>query len=261
MPKKMTLTKVSGWATLSLGAISLIFSVFFNSQILAFIGLGLTFWGIVLTYIRSEDYIKEGLLTATCLPTLETLSQLMDALGYSEKAIYLPPKYLKDPENNKAYIPKNKGSSLPTPEQIQRAGNEIFIENPQGVILTPPGSALTRLFEKTLETSFTKADPKYLQLNLPRLLIEELEIAQNLEINIESDKASIRIENTSYASLTKENKNFLNLYESVGCPIASALACALAKATGKPIIIEKQKVDEETKTIEIEFRIIKEEKI
>lgn len=260
MHRKLTLTKVSGWSVLCVGVLSLITSIIYNSQILAFIGLGLTFWGIILIYIKSEDYIKLSLLNATCLPTLETLNHIIDALGYTEKAVYLPPKYLKDPEDNKAYVPKNKGSSLPAPEQIQQAEYKVFIENPEGILLTPPGSAMAKLFEKALETSFTKVDPQYLQLNLPKLFIEDLEIAQMLEINIENGKANIKIENTPYISLARENAKFQRLYEIAGCPLASALACALAKATGKPIIIEKQRLDEETRTLEIEFRTIQEEK-
>ena len=258
MRRKLTSTKVAGLAVFSIGVLSLVTSIIFNSQISAFIGLGLTFWGIILIYIKSEEYIKGSLLDATCLPTLESLNHLIEALGYTEKAVYLPPKYLKDPEDSKAYIPKSKGSNLPTPEQTQQS--EVFIQNPQGLLITPPGGAITKLFEKTLETSFTKADPQYLQLNLPKLLVEELEIAQTLEIDIKIDKANIKIENTPYISLARENAKFKRLYEIVGCPLASALACALAKATGKPITIEKQKVNEETKTIEIEYNIIQEEK-
>lgn len=260
MQRKITLTKVAGWATLSLGGLSLITSVIYNSQISAFIGLGLTFWGLVLLYIKSEEYVKESLLDATCLSTLESLNHLMGELGYKEKAIYLPPKYLKDPESNKAYIPKNNLSKLPTPEQILERGDKIFIENPQGMLLTPPGSGLTKLFEKTLETSFTRVDLQHLQLNMPKLFVEELEIAQNLEINIENSKVHLKIENSAYLSLAKEAAKLSKLYESVGCPLSSSIACALAKATGKPVIVEKQQINDEEKTIEIEYRLIEEEK-
>lgn len=251
--------KVAGWITLCLGILSLVTSVIYDSQILAFIGLGLTFWGIILTYIKTEDYIKESLLNATSLSTLATLNQIIEELDYKEKAIYLPPKYLENPENNRAYIPKTKISKLPTPEQIQAKEDKLFIENPQGILVTPPGSELARLFEKTLETSFTRVDLQYLQLNLPKLFIDELEIAQNLDINVETSKIYVKIEKSVYQSLTKEIMKFSKLYENLGCPLSSAIACALAKATGKPVTIEKQKINEENKTIEIEYNIIEEE--
>jgi uncharacterized protein YuzE len=260
MRRNMNLAKVAGWITLSLGCLSLIVSIISESQILAFIGLGLTFWGIILIYIRSEEYVKGSLLNATSLSTFATLNQIVQELGYREKAIYLPPKYLKDPESNKAYIPKSNLSKLPTPEQIWEKEDKLFIENPQGILLIPPGSELTKLFEKTLQTSFTRADLQYLQLNIPKLFVEELEIAQNLDINIENNKVRVKIENSTYLSLAKEAAKFSKLYESIGCPLSSSIACALAKATGKPVIIEKQQINDEEKTIEIEYRLIEEEK-
>jgi len=257
MNKRITLTKVAGWITLSLGSLSLVISIVFNSQILAFIGLGLTFWGIILIYIKSEEYVKESLLKATSLSALATLNQIMEEFSYKEKAIYLPPKYLKNPEDNRAYIPKDKISRLPTPEQIQ-VEDKLFIENPYGILMMPPGSELARLFEKTLETSFTGVDLQYLQINLPKLFIDELEIAQNIDINVETNKVHIKIENSNYQNLARETMRFSKLYESLGCPLSSAIACALAKATGKPITIEKQEINEKNKTIRIEYRIMEE---
>jgi len=167
--RKLSLTKVSGWTILGFGAAAIIASIFYASQILAFIGLGLTFWGVILIYIQTEEYIKEKLLDATALPPLETLNQILKELDYKGKAVYLPPKYLTTPEENKAYIPKQEEEKLPTPEQTQKQETKIFLENPNGILLTPPGAELAKLFEKTLETSFTRVDLQYLQQNMPKL--------------------------------------------------------------------------------------------
>jgi hypothetical protein len=257
--RKTSLTKATGWTMLGLGAATLIGSILYVSQILAFIGLGLIFWGAILTYIQTEEYVRENLLDTTVLPSLATLNQIIQELDYRGKAIYLPPKYLRDPEANKAYIPKQKDEKLPTPEQIQQQDTKLFIENPQGILLTPPGAELTKLFEKTLETSFTRIDLQYLQQNMPKLFIENLEIAQNFEMQTEKNKVYVKMENFVYKNLTKETANLLNLYFSLGCPVSSAIACALAKATGKPIVIENQQTSEDGKNMEIEYRILEEE--
>ena len=257
--RKTSLTKATGWTMLGLGAAALIGSILYVSQILAFTGLGLIFWGAILTYIQTEEYIKENLLDTTVLPSLVTLNEIIQELDYKGKAVYLPPKYLKDPEANKAYIPKQKDGKLATPEQTQEQETRLFMENPQGMLLTPPGAELTKLFEKTLETSFTRIDLQYLQKNMPRLFIEELEIAKNFEMEAEKNKVYVRIENSTYKNLTKKAANLSNLYESLGCPLSSAVACALAKATGKPIVIENQQTSEDGKNMEIEYRILEEE--
>ena len=259
MRGKLNLANLAGWITLTLGCVSLTGAIIYNHQILAFIGLGLTFWGIILTYIRSEEYVKESFMDAVCLSSLEALNQLMDKLGYTDKAIYLPPKYLKEPENSKAFIPKSKFSTLPKPEQTQREDIDLFIENPEGLLITPPGNELNKLFEKTLETSFTRVDFQFLQLNLPKIFIDELEIAQDLEINMENNKICVKIENSPYVRLVKEIRKLSKVYESLGCPLSSAISCALAKATGKLVKIEKQEINEAARTMMIEYGLLEED--
>ena len=249
-------TKLTYSTLITTGVVALILSTIYNSSILAFIGLGLTFWGIIIFYIRTEEYVKRKLLDTTVLPQLETINQMLREQNYKGKAVYLPPKYLANPEANKAYIPKQEEEKLPTPEQIQKHETELFLKNPNGLLLTPPGAELTRLFEKTLETNFTRTDLQYLQQNMPKLFIEDLEIAQNFDLEIKNNKIHVKIENSAYKNLNKEAENLSNLYTSLGSPISSAIACTLAKASGKPIIIERQHTSEDGKTIEIEYQIL-----
>ena len=247
---------------LGLGAAALLSSVFYTSTILAIIGLGLAFWGALLLYIRNPEYIRKDLLDASILPSLETINQIMQELAYEGKAIYLPPKYFENPETTKIYISEQKDSNLPTQEEIQKNEKQLLIEdskgNPQGLLLTPPGAELSKLFEKTLETSFTKVDLQYLQQNMPKLIIEDLEIAQNFEIETTNNKVHVKLENSPYTSLLKDTKNPSNPC-ILGCLIGSAIACTLTKATSKPIIIENQHTSKDDKDIEIEYQILEEE--
>lgn len=251
-------TKIIYSILIAMGAIALTFSIIYSSSILAFIGLGLTFLGIILAYIQTEEYVKRKLLDATTLAPLLTLNKVMQELQYEGKAVYLPPKYFKDQEENRVYIPKQKDGQIPTPEQIQEQENKLFIKNPNGLLLTPPGAELTKLFEKILETTFTRIDLRHLQQIMPKLFIEDLEIAQNLKIETKDNRILVEIKNSVYKNLNKEVMKLKNLYPSIGCPLVSAFACTLARATGKPIVIEKQQTREEGKVIEIEYRIVEE---
>ena len=250
------ISKIVGWIIFGLGAAALISSISYNSQILAFIGLGLTFWGLILTYIRTEEYTKVSILNATVQPLLKTLNQIINELGYEGKAIYLPPKYLRDPESNLVYIPKQKGKVLPKPFQIEEQPNKIFIKNLNGLLITPPGSNLVQLFEESLETSFIKVDLQYLQQNMPKVLIEDFEIAQNLEIETINNIVRVKIEGITCMGLIKESKKLPKIWNNIGCPISSAIACALAKSSGKPVIITDQKTNIENQEIEIEYQLL-----
>jgi len=253
---KTSFTKAVTLAFLSVGAIALVTSIIYVSSILALIGLGLVFWGAILAYIQPEEYTRKVILDAAVMPSLATLNQIIQELNYKGKAIYLPPKYLKDPEASKVYISKKKEGKLPTPELTLKHENKLFFKNPQGILLTPPGTQLTRLFEKRLDTSFAKTDLKYFTQNIPRLFIEDLEIAENLEIETGYDEIKMRITNSIFKEAYKENNKLSHVYRSIGCPLSSAIACALTKATGKPITIERIQPSEDGKIIEATYRIL-----
>jgi hypothetical protein len=260
--RRISLTKAVSITLLGVGAAALIISIVYASSVLAFIGLGLLFWGAILTYIRTEEYIREDLLDATVLPSLLTLNQILQELNYKGKPMYLPPKYFEEPEAVKIYIAKQKSSSSPTPEQIQKHENQLLVKNlqdTQGILLAPIGAELTRLFEKALETNFTKVNLEYLQQNLPKLFIESLEIAQNFEMETQNSNVLVKIENSAYKNICKDSEELSRLYDAVGCPISSAIACTLAKATGKPITIESRKTSDDGRDVEIEYRILEEE--
>jgi len=262
-PKKLTLAKVTSWTMLGIGSIALLSSIVFVSSILAFVGLGLVFWGALLLYIRNTEYTRKDLLDASILPSLETINKIMRELAYKGNAVYLPPRYFEDPDTIKVYIPKQEDAQIPTPEQTHKHENQL-IRNlqgiSQGILLIPLGAELSKLFEKTLETNFTRVDLEYLRQNMPKLFIEDLEISQSFEMEAADNRVVVRVGNTSYNNLFKDTRNASNNHCILGSPISSAIACALAKATGKPVTIENQQTSEDGEYIVIEYQILEDEK-
>jgi len=237
------------------GIAALTASIWYSSSTLAFIGLGLTFWGALFLYIRTEKPIQENLIDKTASPSLATLNQMITELGFKGQAVYLPPEYLRDIESSKVFIAKQEKTRLPTPNQIQKQ-EKMFVTKPEGILLTPPGADLTNLFEKTLDTSFTRVDLQYFERNMPRLLVEDLEIAENVEIQAKENKVYVKIENSIYKKTHTETEKLPNVRGSLGCPICSALACAITKAAGKPVTIENHQTSEDGRTITTEYRLL-----
>jgi hypothetical protein len=274
---RLTLQKTVGLAILLLGLITLILATVYSSSIPAFIGLGLTFWGIVLLYIETEEYTKNTILDATATSLLTTLNQTIQELGYKGKAVYLPPKYLNDPEATRVYLPKLGTGKLPPPEQIQELDAQASTRNAQGLLITPPGAELAELFEKTLGTTFTKMNLDNLQQTLPKLLIEDLDLATDIEIQqtsstvnrpvdptisqveVKHDRIHVKITSGTYAETCKTAQQLPTIYANIGCPLTSAIACAIAKTTGKPTAIETQQISKDGRTVETDYRILEEE--
>ena len=237
------------WALIGIGAISLVISIISVSQILAFIGLSLIFWGGILLYIKPEGYTKQVLLDTTMPSTFETLDQIINELGYRGKTIYLPPKYLKDPATYKAFLSKRQEQKPPEPKLILKQEGQLFIKNPEGILFTPPGAQLAKLFEKRLGINFSLVNLNYIKRNLPKLFIDDLELAENLEIEIKPIKSlfgtketygtiNVRITNSLFKNIIKENPKLSQISHTIGTPISSAIACALTKALGRPVIID-----------------------
>jgi len=238
------------------GTIALFASIVHSSYILAFIGLGLTFWGALFLFIKPTKYVKANLLDSTALSSLTTIDQIVTDLNYRGKAIYLPPKYLKAIKGGRMFISSKKDLIIPPVQEI--ANEKVFLKNSKGIYLTPPGLGLVNLYENELGKDFAKVDLDYLQNNLPKLFIEELEIAEDVEINVGEVMIRAKITGSIYKDFCKEARKLSNICDSFGCPLCSSIAIALTRTTGKPVIIEKAELSADGKTIETCYRIIKE---
>ena len=192
---------IGGYGLLILGAISLSSSIIYSSIIPAFIGLGLAFWGALLLYIKPTRYVKADLLDSTAISTLTAIDRVITELNYEGKGIYLPPRYLKEIKSGTVFIPSNKEITIPPVEEVTE--EKVFLKNPNGICLTPTGLGLTNLYEDELGTDFARVDFNYLQNNMPKLFIEDLEIAENLELSMEGSTIHVKIVGSvSYTHLT-----------------------------------------------------------
>jgi hypothetical protein len=245
---------LAGYILTIVGALALISSVITSSPILAFIGLGLAFWGILLLYIKPTKYIKNELLDTTTISSLTNIDKLITDLKYNGKPIYISPRTLKELKASVVFISATSETTLPPTEEISK--EKIFLKNPNGLRLTPPGLALASLIEKEMGTDLSTADIDYLQNNLAKVLIEDLEIAEDFEMEINDDAIHIKIKRPIYRDLCNQVRKLQNICPNIGCPLCSSIACMLTRATGKPVIIEKAESSQEGTIIDIFYRVI-----
>lgn len=241
---------------LALGLVSLALSLVNGSTVLALIGLGLIFWGALLWYVVPTKHVTLRLLTATASSSLVSVEMLLASMKPQGKGIYLPPKYLKDLESSIVFVPSKARGTFPIPEQVDEQA--VDSKGWKGIFLVPTGFGLSELFEERLEMPFTAISLADLQAKLPDLLVGGLEIAEDAEIDAQPDTVTVKLSEHIFSQLCEETKKLKTTHESLGCPISSAIACALAKATGKPITIEKEEQTQNGKTTEIQYRILEE---
>ncbi len=249
-----------GITLLVAGALLLVASVVTSSTILAFMGLGLTFWGALFLFVRSTKFVRSALLYSTVISSYTTLDRIIDDLNCKGNSVYIPP-YPKDtylPEHLSGlkemivFISANDSTTMPTIEEI--AKKQFLVKNPKGICVIPPGSGLVSLFEKELRTDFTKIDQESFYESLPTVIVNNLELASNFEIKAEKEAIYVKITDSIYNNLYS-NQN-LKIIHSIGCPLTSAVTCALAITTRKPVTITKSKFSPDLSTIEIWYRLI-----
>lgn len=236
---------------LLLGLASLMTSAFYSSYVLAFIGLGLTFWGTLFLFIKSTKYVKLELLNAAASSSLDNIERILATSGTDLKGIYLPPQNLQDFTASLVFIPTKPDQTLPT--SVDTNPRRLQSENPSGLFITPPGLALAKLFEKELKRPFTEPTVEDLQKLLPSLF-DALQITKNLTIEAKDKTIKVEMKNHIFKDLCDETKQIERTHWAVGSPLSSALACAFAKATGKPVMIKSDETNQEgTTTIQYDI--------
>jgi hypothetical protein len=235
---------------LLIGIAEIAFSIIFNSSILAFIGLGFVFFGLILNYIRTEGYVKRAILDATLPSQTSTLNEIIQKLGYQGQVVYLPPKYFENPNAKKAYLPKTRRDHFPTPEQLKISVSTLNID--EGIFFTPPGADLADLIEKTLEKNVLGADMQYLKRALPPVFVD-LGLASHVSLIEEEGSIIVLLQNCIFSSNPKQSATYCFTDNSI---LASALACLLTKTTGKPLEQGIEEVSADGKMLTIKYHLI-----
>ena len=243
------------------GALSLILSVFNNSQVLAFIGLGLTFWGALFFFVRPIRYVKSSLLDSTAISSYSTIDRIIKDLKYKGKSYYIPPypkevylpEHLKGLKNMIVFISADSGPDMPSIEEMAKSG--FLLENPKGICVAPPGLGLLTQFEKELRTDITKLDLNELCETLPPIILENFQLAKEIEMKTEKNQVHLKIFDSIYTNLYGREQNLKSVH-FLGCPLISAITCAIAKTTGKIVTIHQDNVSPDGQTIEAWLRFV-----
>jgi len=239
------------------GILSLVFSVVTASQVLAFIGLGLTFWGALFFLVRPIAYVRGSILGITAVTLYSTIDRIIKDLNYEGKGLYVPPyprdvylpEHLKGLKESIVFISADGNSGPPSVEEI--ASSKFMTKKPKGICITAPGSGLVDQFEKMLRTDLTKMSLEDLCASLPQIILENFQLAKEIEMKTEDHRVILKISDSVFKNLyVEEGPRSVRL---LGCPLASAVASALGKTTGKATLIESINTSPDVQTIEVSF--------
>lgn len=229
---------------LATGALLLVYAMLMELQVPAFIGLGLAFWGAVLALARGGKYVESSLLDSSAHASYTTIDRMINDLKYSGRGYYIPaypkdvflPDYLKTLRDPVVYVSENFNGKPP----IDELASGKFISNQsRGFFISSPGSGVISEIEKQLSLDISKISLGELCEVLPKCLTENLNVANNAEVKLLPEGATFKAGGILYESLynLETRPKSVNM---LGCPVVSAVACALAKSSGKTVVIKEQ---------------------
>jgi hypothetical protein len=199
------------------------------------------------------------LLSAVTKPASDNIERILTEYDLNQQGIYLPT------ENNAGLFSKLKAKAKPDsvlvfmPEKSNVSLEDI---NPpktkkiDGLYLTPPGQALCEMFEKRRRKSFSTMDLQKFARIMPTIISKELKFADTINFQINENVVKVEINKSIFDYVCQETNNRPKTHKQVGCLLTSAIACALAKATSKPITIKNEIFDAATRKTLIEYQIM-----
>ncbi|MCJ7470941.1 hypothetical protein MUO74_10720, partial [Candidatus Bathyarchaeota archaeon] len=166
------------------------------------------------------------------------------------KEVYLP-QHLEGLKETIIFLSQDDNQIAPSIEEM--ATGKFVTNNPKGVILIPPGSSFLDQIEKTLRTDITKMNLKDLCITLPQLILENFQLAKEIEMKTENNQIHLKTTDSIYRNLYRQEN--LKSVQLLGDPLTSAVACTIARATGRLVTIQNINVSPDTQTIETTFQL------
>lgn len=82
-----------------------------------------------------------------------------------------------------------------------------------------------------------------------------MELAESVEIQIQGNTVSVEVVGSVLDEVCRQTDSQPRTHRQVGCLLSSAIACTLAKATGKLVTIQNETRNQETETTHIEYQV------
>lgn len=221
-------------------------------------------WGGLFFLARPVMYVRGSLLNTASAPLYSTIDRIINDLKYEGRGLYVPPypkraylpEHLRGLKETVVFISESSDSAPPPVDAM--ATGKFVTKNPTGILLIPPGSALMEQIEKSMGADLTKMGLDDLCTGLPQIILENFQLAKEIDMRTENGQIYLKTVDSVFTVLYRDES--LKSLKLLGCPLASAVACALAKATGKSVSIQNISTASEARTVEVSYSMAEAQK-
>jgi hypothetical protein len=221
----------------SIGGGCLAISYLTSSEILTFIGLGLTLWGLLLFYISQPKSIPSKVFSVLSFSMLRSIDAIVDEFYHGKSVVHFYHANRNGLAQGYIYFVQKPIGAVHNYAQLT---NQEISQNDLNVTFIPsPSQGLLDLLERELNVNLAKVDYPFLERRLPDILVEELKLVDYFLIEANDDTFAIRFSGEPSAHLCRLINEKSKIGYRIGCPVCSVLALVLSKSTGRPIRIKQ----------------------
>ena len=185
----------------------LLYSMIYGLQVEAFIGLGLTFWGVIFALARSGKYVESSLLDVTAKSAYSTLERVIADLKFAGQGYYIAPyppdaslpQYLTNLKEPVVFISDNFNGK---PSVDELANGKFFSEKNKGVFIVSPGSGIMAQIEKEQHFDFSKVEMQELLEILPHCLTEQFNLARTADMTMTDNTVTFKAQESCMKAYT-----------------------------------------------------------
>lgn len=200
-------------------------------SIIVFIGLGLILIGTLATFAAPVTLVPSEIVSNSLSPSAENLSLIVESSPNGGRVLHTP-KVILGGESQVLLVFSGDSKE----ESLNLALTDGYVWGRQRKVLHPAGIALMKKFEEVLKRDFLEIDTQQLSRLLAKAIVSELQLSSGFTLR-EISTAHIEVTWTKptivHTCLLQDGYSHPSL-----CYLCSSVACALAKATGKPVWIE-----------------------
>jgi hypothetical protein len=248
-----------GIAFLIAGVLSLILSISVGSQVLALVGLGLTFWGALFSLLSPVSYVESRFLGAVVAAFYANIDRLIADLKLKGSSYYVPPlpvgayvpEHLKGLRETVVFV-SAKEEAFPPIEEL--AKGKFLLDHQEGALVSPPGMGLLQEIDKETQAETVDASLNEMIDAWTQAICENFNLAKDIRMTTEEDKVTLITEDSLFKKLYIGKGNYESV-KTLGCPIVSAIACLIARAYNRPVTIRGHEVTPDGLTIRTIYQI------
>ncbi len=202
--------------------------------------------GILFAFTSAETYVRAEIARRIASSSLLPLGQLIEKLGFTENAIYLPPA--KGATAGRVMLSKSEDA----PQSLLESG-QIDTLSDRGLLVSSTGEILFEAIEEEF-SDLHETELDYFLEWLPRVLVDGLGLAARAEAVRNQDEVSVHLWSATLGQWHQQPW-VGKLCGQMGCPVNGAVALALAKTTGRAVLISRCNESGKSRTTRMEYRL------